>query len=340
MPGFDSFTTNSLCSANEDAQRTSTQPREFAVRFWGVRGNIPTPGIETVRYGGNTPCVEIQVAGKRLIFDGGTGLRVLGKHLLQVMPVQAHIFFTHTHWDRIQGFPFFVPAFIEGNCFDIYGAVGQNGASIKQRLYDQMLRPHFPVPLQEMRSTLRFHDIAPGSVITLDDVVIETLSLNRPNRALGYRITWNGYSVVYATDTEPVLNPPKPIDHGKNHQGQGDYGQADYGQVDYGQIDQGLLYLAHQADLLIYDAAYTDYTYYNPQSNLAGQPPATWYAGIEVAIAAQVKQIVLFHHDPAHDDDFLDQVEGEVQSCFPNVQLAREGTVLHVYQENVYQEKD
>lgn len=326
MPGFDSFTTNSLYSASsvsEGAQLTSTNSREFAVRFWGVRGNVPTPGIETVRYGGNTPCVEIQVAGKRLIFDGGTGLRVLGKHLLQVMPVQAHIFFTHTHWDRIQGFPFFVPAFIEGNCFDIYGAVGQNGASIKQRLYDQMLRPHFPVPLQEMRSTLRFHDIAPGAVITLDDVVIETLSLNRPNRALGYRITWNGYSVVYATDTEPVPNLPNQMTPEKNHQGQ----------MDYGQIDQGLLYLAHQADLLIYDAAYTDHTYYNPQPNLAGQPPATWYAGIEVAIAAQVKQIVLFHHDPAHDDDFLDQLEGEVQSCFPNVQLAREGTVLYVYRE-------
>ena len=274
-----------------------TDPQGFVVRFWGVRGSIPTPGIETVRYGGNTVCVEMQVGGKRLIFDGGTGLRVLGKHLLSQMPVQAHLFFTHTHWDRIQGFPFFMPAFIEGNCFDIYGSVGQNGASIKQRLSDQMLRPNFPVPLQMMRAELNFHDISPGLVITLDDVTIETMSFNRPNSALGYRISWNGYCVVYATDTE----------HSPEN------------------IDQGLLYLAQQADLLIFDAAYADHAYYDPN---AGHPPETWWAGIEVANAAQVKQIVLFHHDPAHEDDFLAEIEAKVQARFPNVHLAREGMSL------------
>ncbi|WNZ25896.1 MBL fold metallo-hydrolase [Leptolyngbya sp. NK1-12] len=282
-----------------------SSPREFTVRFWGVRGSIPTPGIETVRYGGNTACVEMEVGGKRLIFDGGTGLRVLGKQMLQELPVKGHIFFTHTHWDRIQGFPFFMPAFIEGNQFDIYGAVGQNGASIKQRLSDQMLRPNFPIPLKMMQANLQFHDIAPGSVITLDDVVIETVALHRSNQALGYRITWNGYSVVYATDTEHLLN----------------------------QIDPGLLYLAHQADLLIYDTAYTEHSYYHSSYNAeaaVGQPPAAWKAGIEVALAAEVKQTVMFHHDPGHEDDFLDQVEAEVQAAFPNVRLAREGMVLSV----------
>ncbi|NJR58429.1 MAG: MBL fold metallo-hydrolase [Cyanobacteria bacterium CRU_2_1] len=302
MRGFDSPVTNSLSVNGSEAPPVSGSSHEFAVQFWGVRGSVPTPGMETVRYGGNTACVELRVAGKRLIFDGGTGLRVLGKHLLNQRPIEAHIFFTHTHWDRIQGFPFFAPAFIEGNTFNIYGAVGQNGASIKQRLCEQMLRPNFSVPIQVMRSELRFHDIAPGSVITLDDVVVETIALHRPNSALGYRITWNGYSVVYATDTE----------HSPDH------------------IDQGLLYLAHQADLLIYDVAHADY---DLQSLLSGQSSATWYAGIDVAMAAQVKQIVLFHHDPAHDDDFLDQVETEVQSSFPSLQLAREGMVLQVYQE-------
>jgi phosphoribosyl 1,2-cyclic phosphodiesterase len=307
MPGFDSSETNCSSHANDDRLHNKGQTApEFSVRFWGVRGSIPTPGLETVRYGGNTACVELQVAGKRLIFDGGTGLRVLGKHLVKEMPVEAHLFFTHTHWDRIQGFPFFIPAFIEGNSFEIYGAMGQNGASIKQRLYEQMLRPNFPVPLQMMRSTLKFHDISPGSVITLDDVVVETISLNRPNRALGYRVTWNGHSVVYATDTEHLPS----------------------------QIDQGLLYLSHQADLLIYDAAYADHTYYDPKSEPTEQRLATWYAGVEVAVAAQVKQIILFHHDPAHEDEFLDQVETEVQSHFPNVQLAREGMILRLHQGN------
>jgi phosphoribosyl 1,2-cyclic phosphodiesterase len=303
MSGFDS-PVKSVQPTSSNAPQTSV-PQAFTVQFWGVRGSIPTPGIENVRYGGNTVCVEMQVGGKRLIFDGGTGLRVLGRTLVKQMPVSAHLFFTHTHWDRIQGFPFFIPAFIAGNSFDIYGAIGPNGASIKQRLSDQMLRPNFPVPLQVMRSEMRFHDISPGSMLSLDDVIVETIALNRPNSALGYRISWNGHSVVYATDTE--------------HSSE--------------KLDQSLLYLAHQADLLIYDAAYADHAYYTPSADAAEQKPATWRAGIEVAVAANVKQMVMFHHDPAHDDNFLDQIETEVQSSFPNVQLAREGMVLQICQE-------
>jgi phosphoribosyl 1,2-cyclic phosphodiesterase len=300
MPGFDS-STNDYLPVNGSAQPNSSAS-QFSVRFWGVRGSIPTPGTETVRYGGNTSCVELNVGGKRLIFDGGTGLRALGKSLIPHMPVEAHIFFTHTHWDRIQGFPFFVPAFKQGNSFHIYGATGPNGASIKQRLSDQMLRPNFPVPLQMMQSQMTFHNISPGSVIALDDIVVETISLNRPNSALGYRVTWNGYSVVYATDTE----------HSPDH------------------MDQNLLYLAQQADLLIYDAAYADHTYYDPGASASSHSMAPWHAGIEVAIAANVKHVIIFHHDPAHEDDFLDQVEAEVQERFPNVQLACEGMVLHL----------
>lgn len=293
--GFEIF------QSNVHSATMSSNLHQFTVRFWGVRGSIPTPGMETVRYGGNTSCVELQVNGQRLIFDGGTGLRVLGQRLLSEMPVQGHIFFTHTQWDRIQGFPFFAPAFVEGNQFDIYGAMGQNGASIKQRLSDQMLRPNFSVPLQMMQANLRFHDISPGSVIQLGDVVVETIALHSANNALGYRVTWDGYSVVYATDTEHLPN----------------------------QIDQGLLYLAQQADLLVYDAAHIEHPHRNIKT-LARQQTTAWYAGIEVAIAAQVKQVVLCHHDPAHEDDFLDQVEAEVQAKFPNVRLAREGMLLSV----------
>lgn len=289
----------------------SVSPREFTVRFWGVRGSVPTPGGETLRYGGNTSCIELQIGSQRLIFDGGTGLRVLGKQLLQEMPVQGHLFFTHSHWDRIQGFPFFGPAFIAGNQFDIYGAVGQNGASIKQRLSDQMLRPNFPVPLQRMQANLRFHDILPGAMIPIDDIVVETSPLHHPSDAVGYRITWNGYSVVYATDvcTSNTRN------------------QAN-------QVDPGLLYLAHQADLLIYDSAHTEHLYYNPKA-AAKQQSATWYARIEVAVATKAKQIIICHHDPAHEDDFLDQIETEVQAVFPTVSLAREGMVLSIVEQDL-----
>lgn len=299
MLGFDPA--QNYSPINYDAS-SGISLNQFIVRFWGVRGSIPTPGKETVRYGGNTACVELNVGGKRLIFDGGTGLRTLGKHLLSKMPVEAHLFFTHTHWDRIQGFPFFIPAFIQGNCFHIYGATGLNGASIKQRLAEQMLRPNFPVPFQVMRSEMNFHNISPGSVITLDDVVVEAISLNRPNSAVGYRITWNGYSVVYATDTEHHSDC----------------------------IDQSLLYLAQQADVLIFDAVCISYDYYDLESAKKFHKVESWQSSIEMAIAANVKQIIVFHHDPTHDDELLDAIESEMQSRYSNVRLAKEGMELKV----------
>ena len=274
----------------------------FTVQFWGVRGSIPTPGVETVRYGGNTACVEVLVGGHRLIFDGGTGLRVLGKHLLtQPQPIEAHLFFTHTHWDRIQGFPFFIPAFVEGNKFSIYGATAPNGASIKQRLTDQMLRPNFPTPLQMMRSHLSFCNISPGSVLSIGDVMIETISLNRPNSALGYRVTWGDHSLVYATDT--------------NH-------AAD-------DVDQNLLYLAQNAAVLIYDGTYADHAYYD--LNLTQTvSDLVWQSAVTLAKTAAVGKLVLFYHDPYQDDDQLDQIEMQVQASLPSAIMAREGVILNV----------
>lgn len=313
MPGFDSLSGADFAKTQGDVQSVEMSHADdsdgFTVQFWGVRGNIPTPGIDTIRYGGNTACVECKVAGQRLIFDGGTGLRVLGKQLQHEKPVKAHIFFTHTHWDRIQGFPFFVPAFAEENQFDIYGTVGQNGASIKQRLSDQMLRPNFPVPLQMMQAHLCFHDIAPGSVITLEnDVVIETVALHRSNGALGYRVRWNGYSMAYATDAEYRT----------------------------GRIDPGLLYLSEQADLLIYDLAAVerDHLNFDSCSPSPVQQPIAWQIGIEIANIAQTKQVFLIHHEPDHEDDFLDQVEAELQASGSNVKLAREGQLVPVVPRN------
>lgn len=300
MQEFDHATPN--LSTSEAPENASTSAGEFSVHFWGVRGSIPAPGSETVRYGGNTSCIEMRVGGKRLILDGGTGLRVLGKHLLQHMPVEAYMLFTHSHWDHIQGFPFFTPAFIKGNCFHIYGAIAPNGATMKQRLSDQMLHPNFPVPIQVMQSDLKFYDLSPGDVFQLGDVTIETGSLNHPNTAIGYRVTWQGHTVVYASDTEHYPD----------------------------RLDENLLYLARDADLLIYDACYTDQEYYDPKTPKVGWGHSTWQAGIEVAKTAGVKQIAMFHHDPNHDDDFLDQVEAQVKLAFPGGLLAREGMILHI----------
>ncbi len=279
-----------------------SHPPDFVVQFWGVRGSIPAPSSETVRYGGNTSCVEMRVGGKRLIFDGGTGLRVLGEHLIKQMPIEAYMFFTHSHWDHIQGFPFFKPAFIRGNRFHIYGAIAPNGATMKQRLHDQMLHPNFPVPMQVMQSDLKFYDLFPGDVMNIDDITIETGPLNHPNTAMGYRVTWQGRTVVYATDTEHFPD----------------------------RMDENLLHLARDANILIYDACYTDEEYHDPKSPKVGWGHSTWQEAVKLAKAARVRKAVIFHHDPNHTDDFLDEVEAQVQAVFPNSILAREGMILPV----------
>lgn len=275
----------------------SSMQDQFTVHFWGVRGSIACPGPETVRYGGNTPCVEIRVGNKRLIFDGGTGLRVLGQQLLSQMPVEAYMFFTHSHWDHIQGFPFFTPAFIKGNKFHVYGAVAPNGATIKQRLNDQMLHPNFPVPLQIMGAQLDFNDLEVGQTVRLGDVKIENALLNHPGESVGYRINWQGHAVAYITDTEHFSD----------------------------RLDANVQKLAHQADVMIYDATYTDEEYHSPSSGKKGWGHSTWQEAVKAAKAAGVKTLVIFHHDPLHNDDFLDRVGEQVKQQFPNSMMAREG---------------
>lgn len=242
---------------------------QFTVHFWGVRGSIACPGAQTVGYGGNTPCIEMRVGGKRLIFDGGTGLRVLGQALLSQMPVEAYMFFTHSHWDHIQGFPFFVPAFIKGNKFRIHGSIAPNGSTIEQRLNDQMLHPNFPVPLQIMAAQLEFCDIDIGKTLEIGDLRVDTALLNHPGETVGYRVNWQGYAAAYITDTEHYPD----------------------------RLDENVLKLAQNADIMIYDATYTDEEYNSPKSPKIGWGHSTWQEAVKVAKAANVKKLVIFHHE-------------------------------------------
>ncbi|MGK7919671.1 MAG: MBL fold metallo-hydrolase [Trichodesmium sp.] len=280
----------------------SIKENQFTIQFWGVRGSIASPGSETVRYGGNTPCIEMRVGGHRLIFDGGTGLRVLGQSLMSQMPIDAHMFFTHSHWDHIQGFPFFAPAFVKQNRFNIYGAVAPNGATIQQRLNDQMLNPNFPVPLQIMGAELKFFDLEIGQSIKIGDILVENALLNHPGEAIGYRINWGGYAVAYVSDTEHFPD----------------------------RLDENVLFLARQADVLIYDATYTDEEYYSEKSSKIGWGHSTWQEAVKIAKAAQVKKLVIFHHDPLHNDDFLDNLGQQVAEKFPNSLMAREGLSIQL----------
>lgn len=285
------------------SRETSDMPyNRFQIKFWGVRGSIPCPGSETVRYGGNTSCVEMHVGRERLIFDGGTGLRILGQSLMAENPVKAHLFFTHSHWDHIQGFPFFIPAFIKGNSFKIYAVPSPNGATMKQRLHDQMLHPNFPVPLQIMQADLEFYNLEMGETLHCGDVTVETRGLNHPGESVGYRVNWQGLSAAYITDTEHFPD----------------------------RLDDNVLALARQADVMIIDATYTDEEYNDPKYSKVGWGHSTWQEAIKIAKAAQVKQLVLFHHDPAHNDDFLDRIGEQATMIFPQTILAREGLSIEL----------
>jgi phosphoribosyl 1,2-cyclic phosphodiesterase len=272
---------------------------EFWVKFWGVRGLIPTPNSHTCRYGSNTACVEIYVAGQRLIFDGGTGLRVLGKTWQQLQePIEAHLFFTNSQSNRIQGFPFFAPAFVTNNCFHVYGTAASNGASIKQCLCDQMLQPHFPYPLQVMQSELLFYNLTPGNTIDVGQVKITTSLISKNQRSIGYRMTWGDYSVAYTTDLH------KSLDLQEQNQ---------------------IVPIIQDVDLLIANATYTPPTDKNHE-----YAELLWKTPVELAQAANVKKLVISNHHPDDDDDFLDKIQGEVKSAFSNVLLASEGMVLYV----------
>jgi phosphoribosyl 1,2-cyclic phosphodiesterase len=275
---------------------------QFTVQFWGVRGSIPTPGPHTLRYGGNTACVEMQVGGKRLIFDAGTGLHVLGQSLMSQMPLEAHIFFSHSHWDHIQGFPFFTPGFIKGNKFHIYGAIAPDGSTIEQRLNDQMLHPNFPVPLQVMQASLIFHNLQWGEPIYIDNITVETAALNHPGEAVGYRVNWLSAAAAYITDTEHFVD----------------------------RLDENVLWLSRNADVVIYDSTYTDEEYHSSTLPKLGWGHSTWQEAVKVAKAADVKTLVIYHHDPTHNDEFLDCVGKQVAEKFPGAIMAREGLVLDI----------
>ncbi|MEC4805194.1 MAG: MBL fold metallo-hydrolase [Jaaginema sp. PMC 1079.18] len=275
---------------------------EFIVRFWGVRGSIPTPGSSTIRYGGNTSCVEMHVGGQRLIFDGGTGLRLLGKNLKPHIEQSTHIFFTHYHWDHIQGVPFFFPVFDEDTHFTIYGQVPNEGEPMKMRQHfcQRVLHLDSPVPIAHINAQIDYHDLVCGEIFKLGDIDIETAPLNHPNGAMGYRISWQGHTAVYCTDTEHLPD----------------------------RIDENVLSLARDADILIYDAMYTDEEYHNEKSPKVGWGHSTWEEGIRVADAANVKQLVVFHHEPNHSDDLLDEIAIKANKIRPGTVLAREGMEL------------
>jgi phosphoribosyl 1,2-cyclic phosphodiesterase len=272
---------------------------QFSVRFWGVRGSIATSGCEYTEVGGHTSCVEVRAGNETIILDAGTGLFPLSQTLRE--PTTATFFLSHFHWDHIQGFPLFRPAYAPGNAFLIYGPAGAEAA-----LRQQMQTPHFPVALAEMRARLTFRTVAPEDEVRVGAARVRVAALNHPQGCLGYRISFGGMTVVYATDTEHIAP---------------------------GIADPGTLQLAHGADLLIYDAQYTDEEYHgNGCPGRLGWGHSTISGACQIARAAGVRQLALFHHDPMHDDRTIARLTEQASELFPEVFAAREGLTVHLLQ--------
>ena len=258
------------------------------VTFWGTRGSIATPGPDTVRYGGNTSCVSIRTDGGTLIvIDCGTGARALGRHLLAEagdQTVDGHIFVSHTHWDHIQGFPFFEPLFRPGSTWHVYGPAGF-GRSFADILAGQMQYSYFPISVDQLAADVTHHDLTEG-VFEVGDAVVRTQYLNHPALTLGYRIEADHATVVYAADHEP-------------HDGS----LAAGGDMTRSRHDDAHAEFAADADLLIHDAQYVADEY----EARRGWGHSTIEYVVDVARAASVGQVALFHHDPSRTDDQLDR---------------------------------
>ena len=277
------------------------------VSFYGVRGSIATAGESTRRYGGNTSCVAVEVGGQQLVFDAGTGIRALGSDLARATGagrLHVNLFFSHLHWDHIQGFPFFAPAFVSGNRIDVWHVrSGEAAPLVETVLAEQMRPPTFPVGLDMMRAELCFHELELGEVVRVGPARLRHAAVDHPNGCVAWRVEHDGAALVYATDLEHDAEQPPPA----------------------------LVELAAGADLLIYDAMYTPEEYAGLSGpSRRGWGHSTFEAGAAVAEAAGVARLCLFHHDPSHDDGFMDALGARARRRLPGTLVAREGLVLEL----------
>jgi len=273
--------------------------------FWGTRGSIPTPSTSsfvTTRYGGDTTCIAVDAAGHRIILDGGSGLRLLGLEMArQTGPWHATFFFSHLHWDHIQGFPFFKPAFCSGNRFELYGPHlptndDRIGSVLEQALRGQQSDLNFPVQLNDMPSEMIFRDLSTRAEVVIPtatgSIRVFTAPLNHPGGCFGYRIEEHiagqpPRTLVFATDTEHLKEP-----------------------------NPELQFLARGADVMIYDCQYTPEEYDGTDGpDHRGWGHSTYEWALREARCAGVKKVLMHHHDPLHDDSKVEEIETRAQEA-------------------------
>ena len=270
-------------------------------RFWGVRGSIPAPGPQTVRYGGNTTCIEVRTDDDTLIvLDGGTGIFPLAQSLLQRLPVSAHIFITHTHWDHIHGLPFFTPLFIPGNSVRLYGASDPvTGNGVEQVMAVQLQYSFFPVREAEMKAAISYQGLAIGETVEVGGAQVTCTLLNHPVIDLGYRIECNGKSLFFTGDHEPHYNLYDP----------GDAEYAEY-QAALEERQRAIDEAMRGVDALIIDASYTRDEYPSKK----GWGHGHFDGAIATALRVGAKQLYCTHHEPTRSDDELERVFAEVMA--------------------------
>ena len=288
---------------------------EMRVKFWGVRGSYPTPGQGTMKYGGNTACVEIRAGGRTIILDAGTGIIPLGRELASRRELEALLLFSHFHHDHTQGFPFFVPAYMPSARLHIFGP-GGTPETLSHVLENNQSSATFPVSLHDMASSKDIQSVRESQIMVWDEAGVHLAesttglsnaaiiirihkSYAHPGGVYVYRITWRGKSVVYATDTEGYIG-----------------------------TDRKLVQFAKESDVLIHDAQYSEEHY---RGEFAGFPSTQGYGhstvkmACEVATASEAAQLILFHHEPSYSDTMVEDLEGFAKERFGGAQAAYEG---------------
>lgn len=302
------------------------------VRFWGVRGSIACPGPETVEFGGNTPCLELRFGGKNrlIIIDAGTGIHPLGNHLvrndLQKGPTNTDIFITHTHWDHIIGFPFFAPIYLSGTKLNVYGPITFEEDTLEKILGDLLRYRYFPVQHRELNADIAYFQIGECKMDLGDGITLKTKYLNHPLLCLGYRFEFKNKVLCTAFDTEPFRNifstDPHATDYDPIACGKGEEAAREE--------NKKLIHFFHKADILIHDCQYTKKEYF---SSKIGWGHSFFEHAIDSALKAQVKKIILFHHEPMRTDRELFELENYYQKNFPpssglEIAVAKEGTEI------------
>lgn len=288
------------------------------VRFWGVRGSIASPGPHTVRYGGNTTCIEIRTDNNELIIlDAGTGIFPLSQTLLAEMPITANVLITHSHWDHIQGLPFFIPNFIPGNTLRLHGGFDPvSGKGIEQVMSVQLQYSYFPVREEEMKGRIEYVTLSPGEPVQVGSATVTPCLLNHPVVDFGYRIDCNGKSVFFTGDHEPPYNIYDPQDEGY---------AAYQSLVD--EKNRAIVEAIRGVDVLIADTSYTAEEY--PAKK--GWGHGTFATSIELAQRAGVQVLFCTHHEPTRSDDALESAFAKALSQHGapqqglDIRLAREG---------------